>query len=60
MVASCFRANSPLHIGHIEVVDEVYEKLQYDFFHIRYFSPWLDVLILFRTMRTILTGFGAR
>ena len=46
--------------GHVAGVDEVHEKLQYDFFYIKYFSPWLDVLIMFRTIRTILTGFGAR
>ena len=46
--------------GHVAGVDEVHQKLQYDFFYIKYFSPWLDVLILFRTMRTIMTGFGAR
>ena len=46
--------------GHVAQVDEVHLKLQYDFFYIKYFSPWLDVLILFRTIRTMLTGWGAR
>ena len=46
--------------GHVAGVDEVHEKLQYDFFYIKYFSPWLDVLILFRTIKTMLSGFGAR
>ena len=46
--------------GHVANVDEVHEKLQYDFFYIKYFSPWLDVLILFRTIKTMLSGFGAR
>jgi len=46
--------------GHVAEVDEVHLKLQYDFFYIKYFSPWLDVLILFRTIRTMLTGSGAR
>jgi lipopolysaccharide/colanic/teichoic acid biosynthesis glycosyltransferase len=46
--------------GHVAGVDEVHEKLQLDFFYIKYFSPWLDVLIIFRTVKTILTGFGAR
>ena len=36
------------------------EKLYYDFFYIKNFSPWLDLLIVFRTIRTVLTGFGAR
>jgi lipopolysaccharide/colanic/teichoic acid biosynthesis glycosyltransferase len=46
--------------GHVAEVDQVHRKLQYDFYYIKYFSPWLDVLILFRTIRTILTGFGSR
>ena len=46
--------------GHVALVDQVHEKLQYDFFYIKYFSPWLDVLILFKTIRTMLSGFGAR
>ncbi|MEQ7872408.1 sugar transferase [Sphingomonas sp. ASV193] len=46
--------------GHVAEVDEIYEKLQYDFFYIKYFSPWLDVLILFKTLRTVVSGFGAK
>jgi lipopolysaccharide/colanic/teichoic acid biosynthesis glycosyltransferase len=46
--------------GHVAEVDEVHRKLQYDFYYIKYFSPWLDVLIFFRTIKTILSGFGAR
>jgi len=46
--------------GHVAAVDEVHRKLQYDFYYIKYFSPWLDLLILFRTVKTMLTGWGAR
>lgn len=46
--------------GHVAEVGEVHLKLQYDFYYIKYFSPWLDVLILFRTIKTVLSGFGAR
>ena len=46
--------------GHVTGVDEVHRKLQYDFYYIKYFSPWLDILILFRTVKTVLSGFGAR
>ncbi|SOC57475.1 Sugar transferase involved in LPS biosynthesis (colanic, teichoic acid) [Chromohalobacter canadensis] len=35
-------------------------KLQYDFYYIKHFSLWLDVLILMRTLKMITTGFGAR
>ncbi len=46
--------------GHVAAVDEVHEKLQFDFFYIKYFSPWLDTLILFRTIKTMMNGFGSR
>lgn len=46
--------------GHVAEVDEVNRKLQFDFYYIKYFSPWLDLLILFRTIKTVLTGFGSR
>jgi len=51
---------SQVNQGHVADVGEVHEKLQYDFFYIKYFSPWLDLLILFRTIKTMLTGFGSR
>lgn len=46
--------------GHVAEVDEIHRKLQYDFYYIKYFSPFLDLLIVFKTLRTMLTGFGAR
>jgi lipopolysaccharide/colanic/teichoic acid biosynthesis glycosyltransferase len=46
--------------GHVADVEQVHRKLQYDFYYVKYFSPWLDLLILVRTVRTMLTGFGAR
>jgi len=46
--------------GHVAEVDDIHLKLQYDFFYIKYFSPWLDILIVFRTIRTMLTGFGSK
>ncbi len=46
--------------GHVVTVEEINEKLQYDFFYIKYFSPWLDLLIIFRTLKVMLTGFGSR
>jgi lipopolysaccharide/colanic/teichoic acid biosynthesis glycosyltransferase len=46
--------------GHVADVGDVHEKLHYDFYYIKYFSPWLDILIFFRTIKTILTGFGSR
>ncbi|MBZ9917747.1 sugar transferase [Mesorhizobium sp. BR1-1-12] len=46
--------------GHVAAVDDVMEKLHYDFYYIKNFSPWLDVLITLRTIKTMITGHGAR
>lgn len=46
--------------GHVADLNSVNIKLQYDFFYIKQFSAWLDVLIIVRTMRIILSGFGAK
>lgn len=46
--------------GHVAEVSDVLWKLHYDFYYIKNFSSWLDVLIVARTIRTILTGFGSR
>jgi lipopolysaccharide/colanic/teichoic acid biosynthesis glycosyltransferase len=46
--------------GHVAEIDEVHRKLQYDFYYIKYFSPWLDAVIFFRTIKIMLTGYGAK
>lgn len=46
--------------GHVADLDSVLKKLNYDFFYISRFSLWLDVLIVLRTIKTMLTGFGSR
>lgn len=46
--------------GYAAEIDSVTGKLHYDFFYIKHFSPWLDLLIIMRTFRTVLIGFGAR
>lgn len=46
--------------GHVAAVDEVLEKLHYDFYYIKNFSPWLDILIVMKTIQIMLTGRGAR
>ena len=40
--------------------DETQIKLEHDFYYIKHFSFSLDILIIFKTIKTILTGFGAR
>jgi lipopolysaccharide/colanic/teichoic acid biosynthesis glycosyltransferase len=46
--------------GHVADLDNVLKKLNFDFFYISRFSLWLDVLIILRTIKTMLTGFGSR
>lgn len=46
--------------GYAAEVDGMKTKLQYDFYYIKHFSLWLDILIIFKTIKTVLTGFGAR
>lgn len=46
--------------GHVTSVEDVKEKLEYDFYYVRNFSVWLDVLIIMQTMRVVLFGKGAR
>lgn len=46
--------------GHVAEVDEVLTKLHYDFYYIKNFSFWLDLLIVAATAGTVLNGRGAR
>lgn len=46
--------------GYVASDDDEIEKLYYDFYYIKNFSPWLDIIITLRTIRTMLTGFGAQ
>jgi len=49
-----------VHQGNVAQVEQATHKLHYDFYYIKHFSPWLDVLITAKTIRTILTGFGSK
>ena len=46
--------------GHVAELEEVSHKLQYDFYYIKNFSAWLDIVIVLRTIRIVLFGFGWR
>lgn len=46
--------------GHTSSDHETIIKVQYDFYYIKHFSFWLDLLILLKTIRVIFTGFGAK
>ena len=46
--------------GHVAELGDVHIKLHYDFYYIKHFSAWLDILITLRTVGTMLTGFGSK
>jgi lipopolysaccharide/colanic/teichoic acid biosynthesis glycosyltransferase len=46
--------------GNVAEVDAARKKLEYDFFYIKHFSFWLDLVVFVKTIRTILTCSGAR
>lgn len=46
--------------GHVVDVQDVTSKLHYDFYYIKNYGPWIDGLIVARTIKTMLTGFGAK
>ena len=46
--------------GHVHGIDGTRLKLAYDFYYLKHFSLWLDLLIVYKTIRTILVGHGSR
>lgn len=46
--------------GYASDADDTRIKIQHDFYYIKHFSLWLDILIVFKTLKTIFTGFGAK
>ncbi|NOZ31788.1 MAG: polyprenyl glycosylphosphotransferase [Alphaproteobacteria bacterium] len=46
--------------GHVVEDDQVLDKLHYDFYYIKNYSPWLDIMIVFRTVVTVVNGLGAK
>lgn len=49
-----------IHQGNVAQNDAVTRKLEYDFYYVKYFSVWLDLLIVLMTVRTVVTGFGSK
>jgi lipopolysaccharide/colanic/teichoic acid biosynthesis glycosyltransferase len=49
-----------VHQGNVAEVDAARLKLEYDFYYIKHFSFWLDAVIVLKTVRAIVSGFGAR
>ncbi|NLY59874.1 MAG: exopolysaccharide biosynthesis polyprenyl glycosylphosphotransferase [Gammaproteobacteria bacterium] len=46
--------------GYTADADDTSVKVEHDFYYIKHFSLWLDILIMIKTIRTVVTGFGAR
>ena len=46
--------------GHVTNVDEVNRKLQYDFYYIKNLSYWIDGIIILKTIKVIISGFGSK
>ena len=46
--------------GHVADIHEVRSKLYYDFYYIKHYSLWIDLLIVVRTVWIMVSGFGAR
>ena len=46
--------------GYAADAEDTQVKIEHDFYYIKNFSIWLDILIVAKTIKTILTGFGAR
>jgi len=46
--------------GHVASMSDVYHKLQYDFYYIKNYSLWLDIVVAMRTVGVMIKKFGAR
>lgn len=46
--------------GYATCTETTREKVEHDFYYIKHLSLWLDILVIIKTIKTILTGFGAR
>lgn len=46
--------------GHVAGISEVHDKLRFDFYYIKNFSMWIDLVILFKTVLVVIRGFGAK
>ncbi|MEH3158272.1 MAG: sugar transferase [Sphingomonas taxi] len=46
--------------GHVTTVSEIREKLNLDFYYVKNYSLWLDILIVLRTIVIMVSGHGAR
>jgi lipopolysaccharide/colanic/teichoic acid biosynthesis glycosyltransferase len=46
--------------GHVAEINDVREKLYYDFYYIKHYSLWLDLIVVLKTFQTVISGSGAK
>ena len=46
--------------GYADDEDSTKEKLAYDFYYVKNLSLWLDIMVIVKTIKTMISGFGAR
>lgn len=46
--------------GYADDEDSTKEKLAHDFYYVKNLSLWLDIVVVVKTIKTMLNGFGAR
>ena len=46
--------------GHVTAAEDVRQKLHYDFYYIKNFSIWLDIMVALRTVAIMLSARGSR
>jgi UDP-GalNAc:undecaprenyl-phosphate GalNAc-1-phosphate transferase len=51
---------SQVTLGYVADEASTRDKLEFDLYYIKHQSFWLDMLIAIKTVKTVLTGFGAR
>ena len=48
-----------VHQGNVAEIDAATAKLKYDFYYVKYFSPWLHLLIAAKTVKILFTVWSA-
>jgi len=46
--------------GYADDEDSTKEKLAHDFYYVKNLSLWLDIMVIVKTIKTMVSGFGAR
>lgn len=49
-----------VNLGYAADIESTRVRLSYDLYYVTYLSPWLDLKILYQTIFTVLTRYGAR